>query len=180
MKKLTAKDLAAIGVGSALFFVLGRFCSIPTPVPTISIYLQYGLLAVLAVAYGPTAGALVGFIGHLLIDLSMGVHWWAWIVASAAFGALVGVLSNVVRLSPSGLDRDNLIRFNVIQLAVHVVCWAGIAPVLDIWWYAEPIDKLFDQGLTAALVNAVTTALVGTALMALNARIKAKSAAGQK
>ena len=70
MKKFSVKTIVAIGIGAALFFVLGRFVAIPSPVPNTSISVQYGLLAFLAVVYGPVAGALVGFIGHTLIDFA--------------------------------------------------------------------------------------------------------------
>ena len=62
MKKFSVKSIVAIGIGAALFFVLGRFVSIPSPVPNTNISVQYGLLAFLAVVYGPVAGALIGFI----------------------------------------------------------------------------------------------------------------------
>ena len=67
MKKFSVKTIVAIGIGAALFFVLGRFVAIPSPVPNTSISVQYGLLAFLAVVYGPVAGALVGLIGHTLM-----------------------------------------------------------------------------------------------------------------
>ena len=54
------------------FFVLGRFVAIPSPVPNTTISVQYGLLAFMAVVYGPVAGALIGLIGHALIDFSYG------------------------------------------------------------------------------------------------------------
>ena len=72
MKKFSVKTIVAIGIGAALFFVLGRFVAIPSPVPNTNISVQYGLLAFLAVVYGPVAGALIGFIGHTLIDFSLG------------------------------------------------------------------------------------------------------------
>ena len=85
------KTFVAVGIGAALFFVLGRFVAIPSPVPNTNISLQYAVLALLAAMYGPVAGGLIGFIGHALIDLSWGgirggagssppplsVLWWA-------------------------------------------------------------------------------------------------------
>ena len=44
MKKFSVKTIVAIGIGAALFFVLGRFVAIPSPVPNTSISVQYGLL----------------------------------------------------------------------------------------------------------------------------------------
>lgn len=180
MKRFTVKDAAVTAIGTALFFVLGRFVSIPSPVPTVNICVQYGLLAFLAVVFGPVTGTLAGLLGHILIDLSAGGLTWSWILATAAFGALMGVLSNVLRLSAAGQDKERLIRFNLCQVAVHVVCWAGIAPVLEILLYAETIDKIFEQGLTAGIANAITTAIVGSLLLVAYAAAKPKADASPK
>lgn len=37
----SSKTFVAIGIGAALFFVLGRFVAIPSPVPNTNISLQY-------------------------------------------------------------------------------------------------------------------------------------------
>ena len=58
------KPVVAVGIGAALFFVLGRFVAIPSPVPNTNISLQYAVLALLAAMYGPVVGGLIGFIGH--------------------------------------------------------------------------------------------------------------------
>lgn len=63
-------QVVAIGIGAALFFVLGRFVAIPTPIPNTTISIQYAILAVLAVLYGPWVGLLAGLIGHVLIDVT--------------------------------------------------------------------------------------------------------------
>ena len=49
MKKFSVKSIVAIGIGAALFFVLGRFVAIPSPVPNVNICVQYGLLAAASV-----------------------------------------------------------------------------------------------------------------------------------
>ena len=72
MQKFSVKTIVAIGIGAALFFVLGRFVAIPSPVPNVNICVQYGLLAFMSVVFGPIAGALMGLIGHALIDFSYG------------------------------------------------------------------------------------------------------------
>ena len=56
------KTVVAVGIGAALFFVLGRFVAIPSPVPNTNISLQYAVLALLAAMYGPVAGGLIGWI----------------------------------------------------------------------------------------------------------------------
>ena len=165
MKHLSYRKLAVIAAGAALFYLLGTFVTIPSPIETVNICVQYGLLAFLSVVVGPMTGALSGLFGHLLIDLHTGEFCWSWILASAAFGGLMGVLGNVIGLDAAKWDRAALIRFNLCQIAVHVVCWAGIAPVLEILLYAESMDRIFEQGLTAAIANAVTTAIVGSLLL---------------
>ena len=165
MKLTPLQRAAAIAGGSLLFFLLGRFAVIPSPVPTVNLCVQYGLLAFWAVVFGPLTGALSGLLGHIAIDLTFGELCWSWIIATAAFGALTGVLANITRIRLQGLTREDLIRFNLIQIGVHVVCWAGIAPVLEIVLYNESMDLIFAQGLTAAIANTVTTAIVGSGLL---------------
>ena len=165
MKYLTAKRLGSIAAGSVLFFLLGAFVAIPSPIDTVNICVQYGVLAFLAMACGPLTGALTGLLGHIAIDLYFGELCWSWIIATWSFGGLLGILTNVTGLRSASFDRENLVRFNLCQLATHVVCWAGIAPVLEILLYSESMDRIFEQGLTAAVSNAVTTAIVGSALL---------------
>ena len=172
----TVKQIGTIAAGSVLFFLLGRYVTIPSPIPTVNICVQYGLLAFLAVVCGPLTGSITGLIGHILIDLSGGQMFWSWILATAAFGGLLGVLANVTRLDPAHRDREMLVHFNLCQVATHVVCWAGIAPVLDILFYNENMDTIFAEGLTAALSNAVTTAIVGSSMLAIYAVLKARRA----
>ena len=50
----SSKTFVAIGIGAALFFVLGRFVAIPSPVPNTNISLQYAVLALLVLAYTKT------------------------------------------------------------------------------------------------------------------------------
>lgn len=165
MKPTPIKRAAVIAAGSALFFLLGTFVSIPSPIDTVNICVQYGLLAFLAVVCGPVTGCLTGLLGHICIDLYAGSLCWSWIIATSAFGGLLGVLANVTHLSIRIREREMLIRFNLCQVATHVVCWAGIAPVLEILFYGESMDRIFEQGLTAAIANAVSTAIVGSLLL---------------
>ena len=176
MKKFSVKTIVAIGIGAALFFVLGRFVAIPSPVPNTSISVQYGLLAFLSVVYGPIAGALVGFIGHTLIDFSYGWGvWWSWVIASAVFGLLVGLGAKLLKMKETEMGLMGLLKFNIVQIVSHVICWGGVAPVLDILMYNEPLDKLFAQGLVAGTSNAVTTAIVGSLLCVAYAATKTKT-----
>jgi energy-coupling factor transport system substrate-specific component len=176
MKKFSVKTIVAIGIGAALFFVLGRFVAIPSPVPNTTICVQYGLLAFMSVVFGPVAGALIGFIGHALIDFSYGWGvWWSWVIASGVFGLLVGFATKALKLEEGEIGKKGLIKFNIIQLVSHIICWGGVAPVLDILIYSEPLDKLFAQGLFSGISNSVTTAIVGSLLCVAYAATKTKA-----
>lgn len=176
MKKFSVKTIVAIGIGAALFFVLGRFVSIPSPLPNTTINVQYGLLGFMSVVYGPVAGALIGLIGHALIDFSWGWGiWWSWVIASAVYGALVGLGAKLLKMEHHELGKKGLIKFNVVQVISHVICWGVVAPVLDILIYQEPLEKLFAQGLFAGISNAVSTAIVGSLLCIAYAAAKPKA-----
>lgn len=175
MKKSPVKTIVAIGIGAALFFVLGRFVAIPSPVPNTNISLQYGLLAFMAALFGPVAGALIGLIGHALIDFSYGWGiWWSWVIASAFFGAAMGFSQKHLKLADGEFGKKDILRFNLYQIVCHIVAWGVIAPVLDIVMYAEPANKVFVQGLVGGLANIVTTAVIGTLLCVAYAAAKPK------
>ena len=176
MKKFSVKSIVAIGIGAALFFVLGKFVAIPSPVPNTSITTQYGLLAFMAVVFGPVAGALIGFVGHMLIDFAAGWGiWWSWVIASGVYGLLVGLAAKALKIDVADMGKKNLIKFNVIQFVSHLVCWMAVAPVLDVYMMGEPWDKLISQGLMAGLGNSVTTAIVGSLLCVAYAATKTKA-----
>ena len=176
MQKFSVKTIVAIGIGAALFFVLGRFVAIPSPVPNVNICVQYGLLAFMSVVFGPIAGALMGLIGHALIDFSYGWGvWWSWVIASGVFGLLMGFAAKAFKMNKNEMGKKGLVKFNISQVVAHIVCWGVVAPVLDILMYNEPLDKLFAQGLMSAVGNAVTTAIVGSLLCIAYAATKTKS-----
>ena len=85
MKKMSVKTVVAIGIGAALFFVLGNI-SIPTPVPNTYASLQYAIQAVFAGLFGPIAGLVIGLIGQCSVDFTAYGPWWSWIIASGMFG----------------------------------------------------------------------------------------------
>ena len=176
MKKFSVKTIVAIGIGAALFFVLGRFVSLPSPVPNTNLTLQYGLLAFLSVVFGPIAGALTGLIGHALIDFSYGWGiWWSWVIASGVFGLLMGLAAKVLKMNEAEVGKKGLIKFNIAHIVSHLICWMAVAPVLDVYMMGEPWDKLIAQGLTAAGLNALTTAVVGSLLCVAYAATKVKA-----
>ena len=139
------KTVVAVGIGAALFFVLGRFVAIPSPVPNTNISLQYAVLALLAAMYGPVAGGLIGFIGHTLIDLSWGGSpWWSWVIASAFVGVVVGLFSKKLNLQEGEFSKKQVAFFALANIVAHLLAWILVAPVLDIAICAvRPVGKAF-------------------------------------
>lgn len=174
-KKSPIVTIVAIGIGAALFFVLGRFVAIPSPVPNTNISIQYGLLAFMSVLFGPFAGLLIGLIGHALIDFSYGWGiWWSWVIASGIAGLLLGFLNKGINLDEA-FGTKEIVKFNIAQVIAHLVSWVVIAPLGDIIIYAEPANKVFLQGLVGGLANIVTTAIVGTVLCLVYSLAKPKA-----
>ena len=166
------KPVVAVGIGAALFFVLGRFVAIPSPVPNTNISLQY---AVLAAMYGPVVGGLIGFIGHTLIDLSWGGSpWWSWVIASAFVGVVVGLFSKKLNLQEGEFSKKQVAFFALANIVAHLLAWILVAPVLDIAIYAEPVKKVFAQGAFAAVSNSITAVVVGGLLVLAYTRTIAK------
>ena len=153
MKNNNIKTFVAIGIGAALFFVLGRFVAIPSPVPNTNMY-------------GPVAGGLIGFIGHALIDLSWGgIPWWSWVIASAFTGVVVGLFAKKLNLQEGDFNKRKVITYTISNVIAHLIAWIVVAPVLDILIYAEPVKKVFAQGAFAAISNIITAVVVGGLLV---------------
>jgi len=175
MKNITVRTVVAIGIGSALFFLLARFLSIPVFANT-TLTFQYSILAFFAAVYGPVAGLLIGLIGHTLTDLSWGYGvWWSWVLASAVCGFLFGFLLKGSQLREGNLGSKGIVRFVIGSAIVLLISWGLVAPALDIAIYQEPANKVFVQGAIAAAGNIVTTITVGTALIVAYAKTRTKS-----
>ena len=179
-KKSPVVTIVAIGIWAALFFVLGRFVAIPSPVPNTTISIQYGLLAFMAALFGPVAGILIAFIGHALIDFSYGWGiWWSWVIASGVAGLVMGLGAKKINVEKS-FGTKEIVTFNITQVIAHLIAWGIVAPVLDILIYSEPANKVFLQGLVGGLANIVTTAIVGTLLCVAYAAAKPKAGSLKK
>jgi len=161
-KFISVKTVVAIGIGSALMFVLMRFAAIPSGVPNTSLNLGIPILSVFAAIFGPVAGFLIGFIGHTLTDLTWGSVWWTWVIADAVYGLLVGIFWKAYRIEERDFGIQQAVIFNGVQIFSNMLAWVAIAPTLDILIYKEPIDKVYLQGLVASSLNIAVVLVLGT------------------
>src|SRR5699024_5363972 len=142
------------------------FVTIPTGVPNTNVDTAIAFLAFIAVLFGPIAGGLVGLIGHALKDaLMFGSVWWSWVLVSLLVGFLIGLAAHRIKLEDGQFGKKELISFNLIQIVVQIIGWGVAAPVLDILIYAEPSNKVFTQGLVAALLNIISVGVFTSILL---------------
>jgi energy-coupling factor transport system substrate-specific component len=172
---LSIKTIVAIGIGAAVFVILGRFASIPTGIPNSNIETTYAFLALMSIIFGPVAGGLIGLIGHALKDLIFyGSIWWSWVVVSLLVGFLIGLASKSIDIESGEFGTKKIITFNIVQVIVQAIGWFLVAPSLDILIYAEPANKVFLQGLVVGISNMVTVAVIGTLLLLLYAKTRSQ------
>lgn len=177
MKKslFSTKAVVATAIGAALFFVLGKYVSLPTGVPNTNFALQYGILSFFAVLYGPICGGLVGLIGHWLIDLTAGWGvWWSWVIASGVTGVLVGLCYRKVNIEKGSITKKDIVTFVIYSLLAYAISWAVVAPVGDILIYSEDPSYVFTQGLVSAGLDALVGIVVGGLLAFAYAKTIAK------
>ncbi|MBR6951725.1 MAG: ECF-type riboflavin transporter substrate-binding protein [Oscillospiraceae bacterium] len=165
MKRSPILLLIIIGVGTALFVLLGSVLTVPSPVPGVSLPFPYALLSFLAILYGPVTGLAVGVLGRLLTDLIRGAGlWWSWIVASGAFGLLMALAGRRFRFCRRPFGLNDAAAFILCAVACHLICWAVLTPILDAVLYGAPYGQMLLQGLVNAALNAFVTAVAGTLL----------------
>lgn len=172
---LSIKTIVAIGIGSAVFMILGRFASIPTGISNTEIQTAYAFLALMAIIYGPIAGVSIGFIGHTLKDLTAyGVLWFSWIIGSAVLGLIIGLAWKKININEGELGKKKIVGFNIFQIIANIIAWFVVAPSLDVSVYAEPANKVYLQGAVAGISNMITVGVLGTILLVLYSKTRVK------
>lgn len=173
--KIAIKTIVAIGIGAAVFMILGRFGSIPSGIPNTNLETSYAFLALMSVIFGPMAGAAIGFIGHTLKDLMItGSPWFSWIIASSVTGLIIGLSKRRINIEEGNFSKKQVIRFNIYQIVANVIAWFIVAPTLDIVIYSEPLDKLYLQGAVAGISNIVIVGTLGSSLLYTYAKTRTK------
>ena len=67
-----------------------------------------------------------------------------------------------------------IILFNFTQIFANIVGWFIVAPTLDVLIYAEPLDKVYLQGMVAGCANMVTVGILGSLLVNAYAKTRIK------
>ena len=171
----STKTLVGTALGAALFTVLFMYVKIPTGIPETQIQSAYGVGGFFAAMFGPIAGMLVAFIGHALSDIvQYGSAWWSWVIASGVAGLIMGLVYPKLHVEDGILTWKDILLYNVTQFIANVFAWIVVAPVLDIVVYSEPVELVFTQGAVAALTNAISAGIIGSLLLLLYSKTRAK------
>lgn len=172
-KNNSITSIVAIGIGAAVFFILGRFLSIPIGfIPNTSLETTYPFLALMSVLFGPFAGALIGLIGHAIKDLLTYGLWWSWVISSSVTGFGYGLVGKSLNVNKGEFSLKDLVKFNLGQIITNIVAWALVSPCLDILIYSEPANKVFTQGIVSAGLNSIAVAILGSILLTAYAKSK--------
>ncbi len=173
--KVTTRTIVATGLGAAIFMLLFMYIKVPSPIPETSFQTAYGLSAFFAALFGPIAGGLIAFIGHALSDgIQYGSPWWSWVIASGVSGVIFGFSYKRTRVEEGEFKGKDILTFNVIQVIGNAIAWGVVAPVLDIVIYQEPVNLVFTQGITAAIMNSISAGVIGTLLLIAYAATRTK------
>ena len=163
---LSVKTVVAIGIGTAIIFILKRWVSIPSGIPNTNIDTSYGFIGFFSLLFGPIAGFVSGFLGHALTDFTAyGTPWWTWVFTTGLVGGVIGLFWKKLDVESGQFGLKKIIGYNVVQIITNVVGWALIAPTLNILVYSEPANKVYLQGLVSAVSNAVSAGVIGTILL---------------
>lgn len=168
------KTLVGTALGAALFTVLFMYVKIPTGIPSTEIQTAYGIGGFFAAMFGPIAGFLVAFIGHFISDSLQYGAWWSWIIASGVCCFLIGLVYPRLKVEEGIFTGKDILVYNIFQIVANAIAWVLVAPVLDILIYSEPVELVFTQGIVAAITNAVSAGVIGTLLLFLYSKTRAK------
>lgn len=160
------QNLFIILVSIILFYLIGRYGKITTGLNITYVYLQYPLLCIISIIYGPYIGAITGFVGHAMIDTASGpLVWYSWVTGSGFLGLSLGFISKKWKLKSIPEDDTKRyvktrIHYFLTIIGLNIVSFLLIAPVLEVIFYKATVADAFTRGLFIAFSNGLTSAIV--------------------
>ena len=175
-KKFGIKHVVAMGIGTALFVVLTNV-QIPVGfIPNTALQTRAAVLAFFSAIFGRVVGGAIGLIGHALGGaVFYGRVWWSWVFPDAVFGIIVGLFAAKYKVKEGSFGGKEIGLFNIVQVVANALAWILVAPVQDIVIYAEPVNKVFTQGVAAFVANVIIIGILGTLLLVAYSKVGAKS-----
>ncbi|WP_262316383.1 ECF-type riboflavin transporter substrate-binding protein [Lacticaseibacillus parakribbianus] len=178
---LSVKTVVAIGIGTAIIFILKRWVSIPSGIPNTNIDTSYGFLGFFSILFGPIAGFVSGFLGHALTDFTAyGSPWWTWVFTTGLVGGIIGLFWKRLDVTQGDFGVKKILAYNSVQILTNFGGWAVVAPTLDVLVYSEPANKVYLQGIVSAISNSVSAGVIGTILLVAYAATRTKKGSLKK
>lgn len=78
---------------------------------------------------------------------------------------MVGLFTKKLHVEGGDFNKKKVGVFALANVIANMIGWIVVAPVLDILIYAEPVKKVFAQGVFAGISNSVTAVVVGGLLV---------------
>ena len=78
---------------------------------------------------------------------------------------MVGLFTKKLHVEEGDFNKKKVGVFALANVIANMIGWIVVAPVLDILIYAEPVKKVFAQGVFAGISNSVTAVVVGGLLV---------------
>lgn len=159
--KFDARTVVAIGVGAALYGVLGNFSF--TIAPNTYVKPALALLTIFGAMFGPVVGFLTGFIGHAITDMVAGWGiWWGWVAYSGIMGLFMGLIYTYRDFSvKNGVSHKGHVFYMGLMGIVGILVGALFAGAFDIFLMNEPADKMYIQMGAAVLANVLVLVVLG-------------------
>lgn len=164
--KIDFKKIYVTIISIILFYLLGRYAKITTGIDITYVFLQYPLLCIVSIIYGPIVGVITGIVGHTLIDIANSSYvWFSWVTGTGYLGASLGLIAKEWKLKK--MPSENKKKYTKIRLqyaliifGLNVLAFLVVAPILEVLFYKATIANAFSRGLFIAISNGLTSAIV--------------------
>ena len=173
-KNIFAKTAAIVGIGTVIVFVLNRFLAFPTWIEKTYIYPGVAFLAAFAAAFGPIPGALIGFISHLLVDLTRGEIWWRWATASSVLGFVIGFLRKSYGIQEGKFGITQALVFNIVQISANILSYIFFVNTPNLF-REEYMNDMTMRGFVAAAFDMAVILIFGTLILFFYSKNMAKN-----
>lgn len=150
----------------AVFYLLGRYAKITTGIYNTYVFLQYPLLCIISILYGPIVGVIVATVGHCLIDIANSSFvWWSWVSASGLEAVMLGLISRywLLKHNPHPLRElraSTRVKYAIVIMGTMVISFLFFGPILEMIIYKATFIAALRQGLFAAFSNGLISVIV--------------------
>ena len=159
--KFDTKTVVALGIGSALYGVLGV---LGFPIgPNLYIKPALAILVIFSTMFGPVVGFIVGFIGHVISDAIAGFGiWWGWVLADAIIGLFSGLVFCKKDFNlKNGLATKKHMIYLGITGTIGMIIGISIAGLFDVYVMNEPVNKIIFQVVWGIVADVAVLLVIG-------------------